>query len=62
MSFAAIKVNDAPTPDDVIAASIVMSPRSLRPDGPETLFDPTVLDALAVEIVTEDPASRTVLM
>ena len=59
MSFAAIKVNDAPAPDEEIAASIVMSP---KPDDPEMLFKPTVLDALAVVMVTEEPASRTVLM
>jgi hypothetical protein len=57
--YTAIKVNDAPTPDDVIAASIVISP---TPDTPEMLFAPTVLDALAVVMVTEEPASRTVLI
>ena len=59
MSLAAVKVNDAPAPDDVIAASIVMLP---VPDTPEMLFAPTVLDAVAVVIMTEEPASRTVLI
>ncbi len=59
MSFAAIIVNDAPELDYVIAASIVLSP---SPDDPEMLFKPTELDALAVVMVTEEPASRIVLM
>ena len=46
-------------PDEVIAALMVMSP---EPDTPEMLFAPTVLDAVAVVIVTEEPASRTVLI